>query len=132
MERTDDELEEHNESDESVELESSRDDNGEQIEYLDGSNDESQLVITSSVVSQLGKIMTKAIETQTKTITQAIQSQTNMIEKLLTAERERLEIIMAAERENRRQLEARLDKILNKLESSAVPQLMYMENVIES
>lgn len=110
-----------------------KDDSGEQqIEYLDGSNDDSQLIISSSVVPQLGKIITKAIETQTKTITQAIQSQTVMIEKLLTAERERLEIIMAAERESRRQLEARLDKILNKLENTAVPQLMYMENVIES
>lgn len=103
-----------------------------QVEYLESSNQESQTVISANNLSQLEKIITSAIETQTKCITQAIQSQTLMIEKLLTSERERLEMLIATERESRKQIEARLDKIINKLETNSVPQLMYMENVIES
>lgn len=100
-----------------------------EVEYLENSNQDVQNV---NSLSQLEKIITNAIEAQTKCITQAIQSQTKMIEKLLTSERERLEILMASEKESRKQLEARLDKLISKLETNPVPQLMYMGNIIES
>ncbi|KAL0278920.1 UNVERIFIED_CONTAM: hypothetical protein PYX00_000596 [Menopon gallinae] len=104
------------------------------IEYLDVNNQEVQVsnpVSEIEILSNIEKIITKAIDSQTKVILQAMKIQSDLIEKLLVSETEKLEILIA-EKESRRRLEDRLDRLLTRLETPAAPHLAYMGPLIET
>lgn len=104
-----------------------------ETEFLDVSNDESQVSLAfTEEIQKFKNVVLKAIDLQTKAITNAINSQSQIIEKLLTAEREKLEILISSERESRKQLETKLDKLLSRFDINIVPQVTYMGTLIDT